>query len=312
MVGRYADNTANSGTPAVWRNTESVIPRLETPFVTEVPSSVLRGVFSGVSANGTRAFGFARNVDGNVASSNAYVYDQGSAPTSVASFGQVAGFYPAGHVMSADGTRATHFIQPGSAAGNNTAFLWNESSGSAVLPINSGSLYARTTTISGDGRTVAGFLAGSNPITNTSGPAVMWRDGVFSMLERPNNATNAFVAGSDTTGRVLVGAAGNNLDLLNFASDISYAGNNFAAIWIDGQAFSLATYLTSNGINLGNITPILASGVSADGRTVVGVATRPFGNTTQLEYVSFVATIPTPGTLFGMSLCVVFASRRRR
>ncbi len=313
MTGRYAENTTSFGTPAVWRDTASATPTLETPLLTASPTGgPLRGIFFGVSANGNRAFGFAREVTGAIASSNAYRYDQGSAPSAVATFGQLTGAYPAGNVMSADGTRATHYIQPGSVGGNNTAFLWNESTGSSVLPINSGSLYARTTTICGDGRVVAGYLASVNSLANESGPAVIWRDGVFSQLARPNNAINGFVAGSDTTGRILVGAAGNSLDLVNFTTLVQSANNTFAAIWIDGQAFSLATYLTSNGVNLGTLTPILASGISADGRTVVGVATRPIGTTTQREYVSFVATIPTPGTLFGMSLWVAFAARRRR
>jgi uncharacterized membrane protein len=215
--------------------------------------------------------------------------------------------------MSADGTRATHYIQPGVIGGNNTAFLWTQGAGSTLLTVPSGgSNVPRTTAISGDGRTVAGFLGQNTPIAGISGLPVIWRDGVFSVLPRPNNAINAFVAGSDTTGRVLVGAAGSTLDLVNFTTDMGSVSNNFAAIWIGGQAFSLSTYLTSNGLNLGNITPILASGVSADGRTVVGIATRPIGTTTQREYVSFVATIPTPGTLFGMSLCVAAALRRRR
>ena len=313
MTGRYAQNTTSFGTPAVWRDTASASPTLDTPLITASPTGgPLRGIFNGVSATGSRAFGFARNVDGNIASSTAYVYDQGTIPTAVAAFGQLTGAYPAGNIMSADGTRATHYIQPGAVSGNSTAFLWSETTGSTNLPLNTSSLYARTTTISGDGRVVAGFLASVNSIANDSGQPVIWRDGVFSQLARPNNAINAFVAGSDTTGRVLVGTAGNSLDLVNFTTNISFVGNTFAAIWIDGQAFSLATYLTSNGINLGNITPILASGVSADGRTVVGVATRPLATSTQREYVSFVATIPTPGTVFGMSLCVVFAARRRR
>lgn len=312
MISSYAANVVYYGTPAVWRNTEGVISRPETPFVTETPSSVLRGAFTGVSASGTRAFGFARNVNGNVGSSNVYVYDQGSTPTSVATFNQFTGGHPAGHVMSADGTRATHYLGSGSGAGSNTAFLWNESTGSSVLPFNSGSLFARTSTISGDGRLVAGYLVGVSSSDFQSGPPVIWRDGVFSQLASPNNVINALVTGSDTTGRVLVGIAGNSNNLARATSDISFAGNNFAAIWIDGQAFSLATYLTSNGVDLGNLTPLLASSVSADGRTVVGVATRPIGTTTQREYVSFVATIPTPGTLFGMSLWVAFAARRRR
>lgn len=312
MISSYAESFVYYGTPAVWRNTEGIISRPETPFVTETPSSVLRGAFTGVSASGTRAFGFARTVNGNFASSNVYVYDQGSTPTSVATVNQYTGGHPAGHVMSADGTRAAHHLDSIGGAGSNTAFLWNESTGSSVLPINSGSLFARTSTISGDGRLVAGYLVGVSSSDFQSGPPVIWRDGVFSQLARPNNVINAHVTGSDTTGRVLVGIAGNSNNLARATSEISFAGNNFAAIWIDGQAFSLATYLTSNGVDLGNLTPLLASSVSADGRTVVGVATRPIGTTTQREYVSFVATIPTPGTLFGMSLCVVAAMRRRR
>ncbi len=311
-TGSYAVNTVNAGTPAVWRNAATPSPTLEAPFLTA--SSIggpLRGIFNGVSASGTRAFGFAREIS-DLTASSAYIYDEGSAPLAVASFAQATGAYPASSTMSADGSLATHFIQPGTVGGNNTAFLWSEATGSTNLPLNTSSLYARTTTTSGDGRVVAGFLAGIGSIANTSGQPVIWRDGVFSQLARPNNAINALVAGSDTTGRVLVGTAGNNLDLVNFTTNISLVNNTFAAIWIDGQAFSLATYLTSNGVNLGTLTPILASGISADGRTVVGVATRPVGTTTQREYVSFVATIPTPGTLFGMSLCVVFAARRRR
>lgn len=314
MTGRYADFTTTYGTPTVWRNTASATPTLETPFSTASPTGgPLRGIFNGVSASGTRAFGFARVVDGDIAASSAYIYDQGTAPTAIATFGQLTGAYPAGNTMSAAGTRATHYIQPGVIGGNNTAFLWTQGAGSALLTVPSGgSNVPRTTAISGDGRTVAGFLGQNTSIANGSGLSVVWRDGVFSVLSRPNNAINTFVAGSDTTGRVLVGVAGSNLDLVNFTASIDSVSNNFAAIWIDGQAFSLSTYLTSNGINLGNVTPILASGISADGRTVVGVATRPIGTTTQREYVSFIATIPTPGTLFGMSLCVVAAIRRRR
>ncbi|HLP85420.1 MAG TPA: hypothetical protein VK157_13810 [Phycisphaerales bacterium] len=314
MTGRYVNTTVNAGTPAVWRDTASISPTLETPLISASPTGgPLRGIFNGVSASGTRAFGFARELDGNLTSSAAYVYNQGGSVTPVATFAQFTGAYPASSVMSADGTRATHYIQPDVVSGSDTAFVWDETGGSTNLPlVTSQGFYPRTTTISGDGRVVAGFLGNNVANANTSGFPIVWRDGVFRMLPRPNFASGNFIAGSDTTGRVLVGAAGSGLDLVNFTTNIGLVGNSFASIWIDDQAFSLATYLTSNGVNLGNVTPILASGVSADGRTVVGVATRPIGTTTQREYVSFIATIPTPGTLFGMSLCVVAAMRRRR
>ncbi len=308
-AGNFASFTTHPGTPAVWR-TATTSPTLETPLLTAGPNGQpLRGVFNGVSASGSRVFGFARPLDtwGSV-----YVYDAGSSPVALTGFAQTTGAYPASNTMSADGRRATHFQSPGSGGASN-ASIWTEGAGSAALPVPAGgSNVPRTTAISGDGRTVVGFLAGPTPVANDSGLPVIWRDGVFRVLVRPNNAISTFVAGSDTTGRVLVGAAGNNLDLVNFTTNMSSVGSAFAAIWIDGQAFSLATYLTSNGVNLGTLTPILTSGVSADGSTVVGVATRPIGTTTEREYVSFIATIPTPGTVFGMSLCVVFAARRRR
>jgi uncharacterized membrane protein len=94
MTGRYADFATAYGTPSVWRNTASTTPTLETPFSTASPTgSPLRGIFDGISASGTRAFGFARIVDGASASNNAYIYDQGSTPTAVATSGQLTGAY---------------------------------------------------------------------------------------------------------------------------------------------------------------------------------------------------------------------------
>lgn len=310
-TGSYTTLTVNPGTPSAWRNA-ATSPTLDTPFLTAGPNGQpLRGMFNGVSASGSRVFGFAREIS-SASSSNAYVYDQGGSPISVATFAQITGAYPAGNIMSADGSRATHYITPGFVGGFDTGFVWSESAGSTLLATPGGGAYPRTTAISGDGRVIAGFYGASTNTANQSGFGVVWRDGVFSYVARPNLALNAFISGADHTGRVLVGAAGSNMDLVNFTTNLSSVSSTFAAIWIDGQAFSLATYLTSNGVNLGNLTPILTSGVSADGRTIVGVATRPIGTTTQREYVSFVATIPTPASCMLFAACGLAAARRRR
>lgn len=308
--------TVNAGTPAVWRGVGGSSVSLETPFLTAgVGGGALRGIFSGVSGDGSRAHGFAREVTTALVDSNAYLYQAGSAPVALGADGTLAGGYPASHTMSLDGTRATQYFNGAISNTMQTARLWQDGVGETILAHNriGSAAYPRTTAISGDGNVVAGFFGTASGIANTPGQPIAWRNGVFEMLPTRPGAPLSYIAGADRTGRVLVGVTGANLDLVNLTTSTAFVSGSEGTLWIDGSVTTLRSYLSLNGVNMGSVIPILVSGVSADGRTVTGVATRPIGTSTQVEYVSFVATIPSAGV--GSLAClvgVVVGGRRRR
>jgi hypothetical protein len=313
----YGNTTINPGTPTTWRGVLAGSPTTETPFLTAGQGGQpLRGVFTGVSANGSRVHGWAKSNDADLLSSNVYVQDMGAAPVSLNLPGSLSGTYPACNTMSADGTRATQYL---SATDYNTTQLgtvWQEGVGVTYLapPGSTGGYsYPRTTAISADGSVIAGFLGQQNNFANFAGKPAVWRDGTLSLLGFPTGPTVVgYVAGMNTTGSILVGATGISIDLVNGVVNPNYATNSYATIWIDNQAFRLRDYLIARGVAMGDLQPHYILGISADGITLTGLATRPGLPGQGRELVPFVATIPAPGVLALSGIAGLAVARRRR
>jgi len=98
-------------------------------------------------------------------------------------------------------------------------------------------------------------------------------------------------------------------------------GNSHSASSGIGEAFrwtsgggmvSLRDLLVNHGVsNLTGCKLVAATGISADGRTIVGYGTNPDGNTE-----AWIATVPEPATITlaatGLACACVIAARRRR
>ncbi len=118
--------------------------------------------------------------------------------------------------------------------------------------------------VSRDGSTVVGF---------SGFDAVAWRNnaGTYLPSALPSLAAGSVANAANADGTVIVGESGS------------------AVVWRAGGAQSLASILTSAGVNLLGLELVSATDVSDDGRTVVGIAHDPAPN--GLDY-GFVATLP--------------------
>jgi uncharacterized membrane protein len=141
--------------------------------------------------------------------------------------------------------------------------------------------------LSADGSTIVGY----------SIEAFLWtsRGGMVGLGVTPTGQSEALAVSAD--GKVVVG------------DDLSGYGG--AWIWTQGGGMrDVADVLTHDyGLNLAGWTLNDATGVSADGTTIVGDGTDPNGNT-----AAWIATIPEPNTslLVMVGVLGLAVARRRR
>jgi probable HAF family extracellular repeat protein len=242
---------------------------------------------TGISSNGSAVVGNALFFGNNQSYGFRWTADGFRTLGSLA-----GGTYASATGISGTGLRAVGFS--GSASGER-AVRWDVTPGTGgITPISlgilSGGTYSTATAISHDGLSVVGF-------GNTGGVTVPWRwteSGGMVNLGLPIGATEARARGVNIDGSVVVG-------------NTNSLAQSRAFLWTTTTgSVDLNTYLPTLGIDLTGWSLRTATGVSADGRVIVGSGI--FGGVEQ----AWVATIPTPA---GTSLLVfagVVATRRRR
>lgn len=166
------------------------------------------------------------------------------------------------------------------------AFVWNESSGMRVLPPLPGSSESAATATNHDGSIIVGS---AGPNYNFA----MWRNGQVFDLGRLANMSSSGASAVSDDGSVVVGT--------------SYGPGQFATIWTPSRGIErLVDYLAASGVVVpGGVNLVEATGISADGRTIVGT-----GNTTT-QALGFVVTIPAPSIAYFVVLAGLLVARRR-
>ncbi len=221
------------------------------------------------------------------------------------------------------------------------AWRWTPGSGMQGLGrTRPGHTYSVARGVSRDGQTIVGSSGGGG----ASGEAFRWTatGGLQALSDQPGTIFSATAAAANHDGSIIVGNSGlpgnppaiwrgDDLPtILPIPTGWANAGGNVisddgtvvagqarnpsfeqeAWIWTQGRGSeSLLSYLTFHGVSvpagwrLGGVT-----GVSADGRTIVG----GMANLTGGLGAGFVATVPTPGVCVTVCAALLATSRRKR
>lgn len=227
-----------------------------------------------------------------------------------------------GYDVSDDGTVVglsfgDNFVGPA------VAFVWTEAEGMTALPVNRTDTYSRANVISADGRVIAGW----NDQEDGFRTAVVWKDRVPTDLVDRDNLAVGEADGISVDGTYVVGSSYTDIDgnsgawrwnsntntmtmipLMTFAFGVTQNGGTVvgntgffddppraAVIWRkEVGSMLLADYLAEVGIAVPDGWDLSGglTGISADGRTLVGWGSGPLGAQ------SYVITIDPPDAIF--------------
>lgn len=169
------------------------------------------------------------------------------------------------------------------------AFRWDSLGGMLALGfLDPADRYSNATAVSGNGSTVVGWSRSMG-----GEEAFMYRDGVMHGLgDDPTNGTRSIAHDVDSDGSTIVGRIGTRQGFE-------------AGIWIDGgEPELLHDYLGKRGVDV-PIELIEATGVSADGFTIVG------NGFLEGRRVGWVAQVPEPSIAALLSAFLVALLLRR-
>lgn len=282
MTNSFASGTAVYGTAAVWTGVLSGLPVLDSPM--DSPQ-VRRGIFSGVSADGSMTTGYAAQVP-PTSPREMWTYSAaGLAQISPASPPSYATPFMCGSVMSADGSV---IVGARMDVERRLAIRWSAAGGFAELPTPTVGTFRNSMAeaVSRDGRVIGGCLTFQYQAYNTEATPALWTDaGRVDLPLIPAMGPHGRVLALSGDGRIAGGAQYTGVLLLDGSSH----GSEHAVLWIDGQVHGLASYLSSRGVNMQGIQPHWITGISDDGRVLVGFA----GQMGQ-GLRSFIVTLPPP------------------
>lgn len=200
--------------------------------------------------------------------------------------------------ISRDGTTAIGISGPGPTGTQFDAFTWTEAGGWRQLPVPASLPQASDIRVIGvnvDGSLAVGGIFSSDTFRSS---AVLWRNGQPSVLPALGAMWDMGSIGVSDNGEIIVGSG----------RDVPNSPRDEAVIWIGGQPWTLASYLTSLGVVLPPSTRFdRCRGVSADGNTIFGDAILPGGATR-----GFIATIPSTSTVAVLAVSGILILRRRR
>jgi len=221
---------------------------------------------NGISADGSVIVGTSYSASGN----QAFRWTAGSGMVGL-------GYLPGGNSSSASGVSADGSVivgTSGSASGNQ-AFRWTAGSGMVGLGHLPGTTNSSATGVSADGSVIVGASASvsvSQAFRWTAGSGMVG----LGYLPGGNSSSATAVSGD---GSIVVGNV-----LGNYGYDVAFrwtAGSGMQSLW---------DVLVTNGLNVDPADWLIASGISADGNTIVGTYYVEATDFT-LEF-GFVATLP--------------------
>ncbi len=314
-------NSSDAGSSGIeafrWTQAEGMIGLGNIPPVIGGPvgfSSIARGV----SANGSVIVGFG--TDGG--SQQPTVWTQATGMLSLGGFGEARGVSSDGSLVVGfnnfdeallwtDGQVQTLELPPGFSEGQargisadgatvvgtivfkEFAFAWTEETSSFILDDVPGVIEGEIAhAASADGSVIVG--RGHDPLTGGDEP-FRWTeiDGMVSLGSLGNGFAGRALAVSGD-GSVIVGASGNE-----------------AFVWNDGDGIqSMFDILNSDPATstlVDGWSLFEATGVSAEGLTIVGNGINPAG-----DVEAWIATIPEPKTIFLLAFAMAYFSRMRR
>lgn len=252
----------------------------------DLPGGVFSSGARAVNANGSVIVGYG---SGNGQFATAARWANGSI--------QPLGDLPGGNVSSdARGVSGDGTIVVGSSnsANGDEAFRWTAGGGMQGLGDLPGGVFSSMAyAISADGSTIVGKGAtegqGYQAFRYTTG------GGMVALGDLPFGSEYSVAYAVSADGSVIVGSG---------------EGPNFtdqATLWDAGGIHKIQDILVNDyGLNLAGWELTRATGISADGRTIVGTGKHSFITE------AWIATIPEPGTAAGLVVAGLFALTRRR
>lgn len=244
----------------------------------------VNSVASGISANGQYIVGASDDGTTN------YAVRWG--PSGIQNLGTIAGATGS----EAHGTNADGSVVIGMSLGTNSqATRWTEATGMQGLGVLPGESLSVANAVSADGNTVVG---GSWLDASLVGAAWRWTptDGIQSLGTFPGYGAGATARAVSADGSVIVGQA--------FSRTLN---DEVAFVWTSSAGMvPLRDILLAQGVDITGWRIRDATGISADGMTIVGTGVNAAGNTE-----AWMATIPAPGTMT-IGLAGVLAMKRRR
>ena len=261
----------------------------------DLPGGIFASEAWDASANGTVIVGWSASTSGDEAF-------RWTSASGMVGLGDLPGgaFYSRARDVSDDGEVVVGFSTYGVIGGQ--AFRWTSGGGMVGLGFLPGGLSPTKNSgafgISGNGEVIVGDSSSEG-----GQQAFRWtiRDGMVGLGDLPGGGFqfNSYATDVSGDGEVIVG------------SGRSDAGDE-AMLWTNEIGMvSLRDYLVEMGVsNLSNWFLREARGISADGRTIVGVGTNPSG-----DYEAWIVTIPEPSSLvlaLGGLLSLALIARQRR
>lgn len=187
---------------------------------------------------------------------------------------------PVSHLeaLSADGAVAGGYRR----IGNNIAepILWTQAFGMTSLPGFLSTSLSTVTALSDNGAVAVGF---------SGGRAIRWNSGVLEVLELPAWATSANAGDVSGDGSIVVGNAG-----------------SVACLWDGTGAHRVRDMLLEFGLPVQGWQLQGATGISVDGRVIVGTGVNPQGITE-----GWYAVIPEPSSAMLLAFALVLGSGLR-
>ncbi len=241
----------------------------------------------GVSADGTDIVGYSTSASG----SQAFRWTSG---TGMVGLGYLSAASSVSVAFGASGDGSV-VVGYGFSASGQEAFRWTSGGGMVGLGDLPGGIFSSVAfAVSADASVVVGSsntASGSEPFRWTSG--------------------GGMVGIGDLPGRIYGGAAAVSADGSVVVGSSNSASGQGAFRWTSGGGvFSVKDLLVANAVtNLTGWKLTAATGVSADGQTIVGYGVDPFGNGE-----GWIATVPEPSSLVLAALGVVgllLVARRR-
>ncbi|HOW71158.1 MAG TPA: PEP-CTERM sorting domain-containing protein [Phycisphaerae bacterium] len=193
--------------------------------------------------------------------------------------------------VSGDGRAVTGWSRAGQYP---EAFRWVDGTTTRLGSLAGLDKYSQASAISADGSTVVGVSSSTSPSGNM---AFRWRDGVMEPLGCvPFGLNSSYACAVSADGSVIVGKS-------------NVAVGEEATIWDESRGLrTLRSVLVDDlGFNLTGWALGRATGVSADGLTIVGQGANPQG---QIE--GWIAHLPEPTTTILFALGSLLVNRRGR